>query len=177
MSCDAQRAREAQVAVRRLSRLAKLQWHASPPAFAYHACIHRDCLGGSPPPTSAPGPGSPLPHLRRDQAHPAHICAGTRLTPPTSAPGLGSPRPHLRRDRALGAPAPCPQRVLLLASTVGYRYNICHAGGGAGMRTMMDALWGGVPSVTLPRHRAFQRAAARHAPRSRRAPLPPAPAS
>ncbi len=29
-------------------------------------------------------------HLRRDWAHPAHICAGTGLTPPTSAPGLGS---------------------------------------------------------------------------------------
>jgi hypothetical protein len=42
--------------------------------------------------------GSPLPHLRRDRAHSAHICAGTGLTPPTSAPGLGSPRPHLRRD-------------------------------------------------------------------------------
>ena len=40
--------------------------------------------------TSAPGLGSPRPHLCRDWAHPAHICAGTRLTPPTSAPGLGS---------------------------------------------------------------------------------------
>ena len=30
----------------------------------------------------------PLPHLRRDWAHPPH----------TSLPGLGSPRPHLRRD-------------------------------------------------------------------------------
>ncbi len=28
-------------------------------------------------PTSAPGLGSPRPHLRRDWAHPAHICAGT----------------------------------------------------------------------------------------------------
>ena len=28
-------------------------------------------------------------HLRRDRAHPSHICAGTGLTPPTSAPGLG----------------------------------------------------------------------------------------
>jgi hypothetical protein len=62
--------------------------------------------------------GSPRPHLRRDWAHPAHICAGTGLAPltsalglghicagtglalPTSAPGLGSPRPHLRRDWA-----------------------------------------------------------------------------
>jgi hypothetical protein len=37
--------------------------------------------------TSAPGLGSSLPHLRRDWAHPCHICAGTGLTPPTSAPG------------------------------------------------------------------------------------------
>jgi hypothetical protein len=28
-------------------------------------------------PTSAPGLGSPLPHLRRDRAHPAHIGTGT----------------------------------------------------------------------------------------------------
>ncbi len=41
-----------------------------------------------------------LSHLRRDWAHPTHICAGTGLAPPTSAPGLGSPRPHLRRDWA-----------------------------------------------------------------------------
>jgi hypothetical protein len=45
--------------------------------------------------------GSPLPHLRRDWAHPRHICAGTGLSPATSAPGLGSPPPHLRRDWAL----------------------------------------------------------------------------
>ncbi len=29
-----------------------------------------------------------LPRLRRDWAHPSHVCAGTGLTPPTSAPGL-----------------------------------------------------------------------------------------
>jgi hypothetical protein len=46
------------------------------------------CAGtGLTPPTSAPGPGSPRPHLRRDWAHPCPICAGTGLTPPTSAPG------------------------------------------------------------------------------------------
>ena len=39
--------------------------------------------------TSAPGLGSPRPHLRRDWAHPCHICTGTGLTPATSAPGLG----------------------------------------------------------------------------------------
>ncbi len=31
-------------------------------------------------PTSAPGLGSPPPHLRRDCAHPCHICTGTALT-------------------------------------------------------------------------------------------------
>ena len=31
--------------------------------------------------TSAPGLGSPLPHLRRDWARPYHICAGTGLAP------------------------------------------------------------------------------------------------
>jgi hypothetical protein len=60
---------------------------------------------GSPLPTSAPGldgltPANicagtswphPRPHLRRDWAHPCHICTATGLTPPTSAPGLGVP--------------------------------------------------------------------------------------
>ena len=54
--------------------------------------------------------GSPRPHLRRDWAHPAHICAGTGLaravsapglgTPATSAPGPGPPLPDFHRDRA-----------------------------------------------------------------------------
>ena len=36
----------------------------------------RICAGtGLTPATSAPGLGSPLPHLRRDWAHPAHICS------------------------------------------------------------------------------------------------------
>ncbi len=51
-------------------------------------------------PTSAPRLGSPLPHLRRDWAHPCHICAGTGLTPATSAPGLGSPLSHPHREWA-----------------------------------------------------------------------------
>ena len=73
-------------------------------------------------PTSAPGLGSPPPHLRRDWAHPRHICA--RFAPglgpplPTSEPGTG-PTPclhlswdwarpsfaHLHRD-CLGSPRP-----------------------------------------------------------------------
>jgi hypothetical protein len=57
------------------------------------------CTGtGLAPSTSAPGLGSPHPHLHRDWARPTHICIGTGLTPPTSAPGLGSPHPHLHRD-------------------------------------------------------------------------------
>ncbi len=51
-------------------------------------------------PTSAPGLGSPRPHLHSEWAHPAHICSRTGLTSPTSAPGLGSPRPHLLQDWA-----------------------------------------------------------------------------
>jgi hypothetical protein len=47
-----------------------------------------------------PASAHPSPHLRRDWAHPCHICAGTRLTRATSAPGLGSPRPHLPQDWA-----------------------------------------------------------------------------
>jgi hypothetical protein len=35
--------------------------------------------------------GSPLPHLRRDWAHPCRICAGTGLTPAAPAPGPSVP--------------------------------------------------------------------------------------
>jgi hypothetical protein len=56
------------------------------------------------PATSASGPGSPLPHLHRDRAHPCRICTGTGLTPATSAPRPGSPLPHLHRDRAQPLP-------------------------------------------------------------------------
>ena len=48
--------------------------------------------------------GSALPHLRRDRAHPSHICTGTGLTPPTSAPGPGSPaEPEPLATGAVGA--------------------------------------------------------------------------
>jgi hypothetical protein len=60
--------------------------------------LHRDWA--RPLATSAPGLGSPRPHLHRDWARPCHICTGTGLAPATSAPGLGSPLPHLRRDWA-----------------------------------------------------------------------------
>ena len=49
-------------------------------------------------PHLAPGLGSPLPHLRRDSARPAHICTGTRRTPLSPALGLRLHRDlHLRR--------------------------------------------------------------------------------
>jgi hypothetical protein len=54
---------------------------------------------GSPAPI-AQEPGSLLPHLRRDWAHPCHICAWTGLTSATSAPGLGSLRCLLSHKRA-----------------------------------------------------------------------------
>ena len=44
--------------------------------------------------TSAPGPGSPRPHLHRDRAHPAHICTGTgRLLAPIPCTSCGSFHP------------------------------------------------------------------------------------
>ena len=74
--------------------------------------------------TSAPGLGSPQPHLHRDWAHPCHICtgagltpaesaSGTGLAPATSAPGLGSPLPHPHPglDSGLGSP---PLTLLLI---------------------------------------------------------------
>ena len=95
---------------------------------------------GLTPATSAPGPGSPLPHLRRDRAHlchictgtgptpahictgtgptPAHTCTGTGPTPATSAPGLGPPPPTSAPrlgwgSQTGGAPAGCLLRATL----------------------------------------------------------------
>jgi hypothetical protein len=56
--------------------------------------------GALPTATSAPGLGSPLPHLHEHWARPCHICTGTGLTAATSALGLGSPLPHLHCDWA-----------------------------------------------------------------------------
>jgi hypothetical protein len=66
----------------------------SAPGLTLTLCSHlrRDCaqpplptsapgLTGLAQLTSAPGPGSPRSHLRRDRAHPGHICAGTRSVP------------------------------------------------------------------------------------------------
>ena len=69
------------------------QLQAQPSSYPTVQRNGRSRLPALTPPTSAPGLGSPRPHLRRDWAPPAHICAGTGLPPPTSAPGLGSPLP------------------------------------------------------------------------------------
>jgi hypothetical protein len=61
--------------------------------------------------TSAPGLGSPRPHLRRDWAHAAHISTRTGLTPATSAPGLGPPRPHPAGDVAANGTAAARRAV------------------------------------------------------------------
>jgi hypothetical protein len=79
--------------------------------FADTEMVCHICTGtGLTPATSAPGLGSPLPHLHRDWAHPGHICTatwlipaiftGTGLAPATSALGLGSFLPHLHQDWA-----------------------------------------------------------------------------
>ena len=65
-----------------------------------HSTVGTQAAAAEHPPTSAPGLGSPLPHLYRDWARPCHICTGTGLAPATSAPGPGSTFPHLRRDSA-----------------------------------------------------------------------------
>ena len=75
---------------------------------------------GPPLPTSAPGLGSPLTHLHRDQAHPCphllwdwarpcHICSGTGLAANTSAPtGLTAATSTTGLARPSATPAPGP---------------------------------------------------------------------
>ncbi len=89
----------------RASRLPRARRASSTvsPRMRMHTWLDRRhiCAGTGPAAAaSAPGPGSPLPHLRWDRARSCHICAGTGLAAATSAPGPGSPLPHLRRDRA-----------------------------------------------------------------------------
>jgi hypothetical protein len=61
---------------------------------AWHAARISRETGLTPCAASAPGLGSPLPHLRRDRAHSKYLlCVGTGCTVATSAPGLGSPTP------------------------------------------------------------------------------------
>ena len=62
---------------------------------------------GLTPATSAPGPGSPLPHLRRDWAHPRHICAGTGLTPEQGSPRDQARHRHICAGTRLISAAQC----------------------------------------------------------------------
>jgi hypothetical protein len=82
----------------------KPQFRAPVSSFALRPC--HICTGtGLTPATSAPGLGSPLPHLHRDRANPCHICTETALAPATSAPGLGEPLPLL--CTGTGRPGTC----------------------------------------------------------------------
>ena len=87
------------------------------------------CTGtGLAPATSAPGLGSPLPHLRRDWAHRCHICTRTGLTAAASAPGPGSPlQPRLWRvfRTAAAYVRPWPCRIGLPDHTLLQRSPIC----------------------------------------------------
>ena len=86
---------------------------AAEPRLAQVARLDRRATGHDAGATSAPGLGSPLPHLprdwarllphlHRDWAHPRIFFGGTALTSATSARGLGSPHvPHLLRDLRL----------------------------------------------------------------------------
>ncbi len=94
-------------------RVHSARWLCGPGVQDRRASAH-----GAQPATSAPGPGSPLPLLRRDRATPAyscsrtgvtaaHICTGTWLSPPPHRhPGLGS------AAAPPAAPRPCPARQM-----------------------------------------------------------------
>jgi hypothetical protein len=68
-----------------------------------------------------PGLGSPVPHVRRDWACPAHIRTGTGLTPPTSSPGLGPPLAHLHGNRA----HPSQKRFAMLSDERRDKFDPC----------------------------------------------------
>jgi hypothetical protein len=62
---------------------------------------------GLTPATSAPGLGSPLPHLCRDWAHPCHICTGSARARSACAAGGGLPgRTSRFRPRLAGSSSP-----------------------------------------------------------------------
>ena len=106
--------------------------------------------------TSAPGLGTPRPHLRRDQTRPAHICTGTGPSPSTSAPGLGSPRPHLRRDSAHRQPLQCGALPRLdLRTAAGRRFGL------NARRTPDDSARSGRPCHVASGHATLQRYTAR----------------
>ncbi len=56
------------------------------------------------------GMGPPLPHLRRDGAHPRHICAGTGLTPAHICAGTGLTPAHICAGTALSLKRAHPRR-------------------------------------------------------------------
>ena len=119
----------------------KPQFRAPVSFFAPRPC--HICTGtGLTPATSAPGLGSPPPHLHRDWANPCHICAGNGLTPATSAPGLGEPLPHLRRDWA----------------------HPCHICTGTGLAPATSAPGLGAPAHAHALHSSTPRVSAAHGP-------------
>jgi hypothetical protein len=98
----------------------------SPPPFAAnrayrvthprpHLHLHRDGLLSA---TSAPGLGSPRPHLRRDWAHPALICTCTGTgSCPKSAPGLGRIPAHICAGTGLAPPTGLTLRAMPAATS------------------------------------------------------------
>ena len=93
-------------------------------AYACQPC--HICTGtGLTPATSAPGLGSPLPHLHWDWAHPCHICTWTGLTPATSAPGPSTRR--VRRECCFRVLSDLRGIVGALHSMQHTKYNMRHA--------------------------------------------------
>ncbi len=113
-----------------------------PPITRAHPA-HVCAATGLTPPTSAPGLGSPRPHLRQDWAHLAHVCAATGLTLPTSAPEPASPLPHLQPDSARTPNARARAHARARARCVGWarrtskkvRYSIVLEGAAPSLRS------------------------------------------
>ena len=82
--------------------------------------------------TSAPGLGSPLPHLHRDWARPCHICTGTG----TSAQGPDTLGPHrtAQSPKSLARPT----AVRLRARAAGRRRSGCNRAHVAAERSMLQ---------------------------------------
>jgi hypothetical protein len=96
-----------------LVRLAAAVFCAATKDHSHRAWLGpRHSAGGLAPATSAPGLGSPRPHLHGDStsslhqhwAHPCHICTGTGHTPALAATGTGL-TPATSAPLGLGSPA------------------------------------------------------------------------